>query len=232
MRKYIFVLLVLSLLLAGCSAEYNLEIDEDSFKESVNIYYPKSEFTKAEINNIVASKTPITQDFDQIEFYNNSVKENSQNYIVNENYIHSIDTISDSYIITTCYSGNVIKKEYDKLIIETEDEFGCIYADAEDDSEEGMDVGVSVDHAVINITTKLKVISNNADTVNNNTYTWNIDKENYQNKPIYMEIQLDERNQIVGAFQIQLGLILLAVILIFGCIFFYLNKKSKKNNSI
>ena len=42
----------------------------------------------------------------------------------------------------------------------------------------------------------MKVISNNADSVNGNTYTWKITRENYENKSISLEMQsIREYNQ-------------------------------------
>ena len=53
-----------------------------------------------------------------------------------------------------------------------------------------------IDDVTLSIYTELTVTSNNADSVENNTYTWNLDKNNYLNKKIslYIERPQAEKN--------------------------------------
>ena len=46
-----------------------------------------------------------------------------------------------------------------------------------------------IDDVTLSIYTELTVTSNNADSVENNTYTWNLDKNNYLNKKISLYIE-------------------------------------------
>lgn len=220
MKKKILILTVLVLTLTGCSAEYNLEINENSYNESVNIYLPKYDFSNDSINGILENKTPITQNGDEKKYYSNSVSENDNNYIINENYNHSFDTITSSYFITRCYGGNVIKKRDNLITINTDSEFKCI----------NMDDGAKVDSVQINIKTNQKVLSNNADAIKGNTYTWNINEDNYLNKPINMEIRI--KGKTFTNSQIEMAIIFSIIVLVGALIYLFVKGKKEKNNSI
>ena len=57
-----------------------------------------------------------------------------------------------------------------------------------------MDDGFYMDSVTITIKTDLTVLNSNADNVNDNTYTWIINENNYQNKPIILSIEKPETN--------------------------------------
>ena len=53
-----------------------------------------------------------------------------------------------------------------------------------------------IDDVTITIYTELNVISNNADTVENNSYTWKLDKNNYKTISLSMNIERPKNEQI------------------------------------
>lgn len=221
MLKRILVLL-LPLIITGCTANYNLTIEKNAFKESVDIIFSKKSFPLKGIESVMAKKIPIRQDKYENRFYENKLKENEENYIINQTFSHGSETIADSSLITRCYVGDVINITSDRIKIKTNNQFQCIY----------MDDGAQMDSATINITTPLKVLNNNADRINGNTYIWNINKENYQNKPILFEVSTKNFNVKTDSFQIKLAISVIVIIVIGAIIYLITKMKRNKNNKL
>ena len=227
MKKKLILIIVL-FTVTGCTAQYDLVIDESSFNESVTIKAPKESFGRDEIQVYSKQKIPITQEASQTPFYKSSLTEDNSNYYFKFNYSQNIDTINKGYFVTRCYQNANINETNKQIEISTSSEFSCI----------NMDDGLRNDEAQINITTDLKVIKNNADKVNGNTYTWNINEENYKNKPINITMQkkqsmkdvvknLERNSASKDLFIIYGGLALLLVLIIL-----LVTIKLKNNNKI
>lgn len=183
MKKVIILFIVL--LTSGCTVQYNINIDENYINEDINMTVDKTILNEGTYNELVSKTNNVYLNTDK--YYQVNYKEDANNLNVNYKYNHKIKDFSNSKIINWCYHEREIKVEKNRLIISTGKIFDC--ANAESNS--------SVDNAQINITTKLKVIKSNADQVNGNTYTWNINKNNYTNKPIEMTLQLPKDNTIL-----------------------------------
>lgn len=218
MKKKILILMILSLLFTGCSAKYDLVINGDSYKETLTGYFPKEDFNYNIVKGMSKQKIPISQIQGEDKFYSSSDDEDSSNYIVSKNYKHSLNTIGNSYFITRCYGKDTIKKYSDEIIIDTDNEFQCIL----------LEDGAKVDEVIINITTKMKVLKNNADKVNGNTYTWVVNESNYKNKPIYLEMK-QSFNNLGGT--LQLALLVIFIFTIMLIVFGLIKNKKNKNNS-
>ena len=223
MKKKI-ILCSLIFLLTGCTANYNIEITKDTINENVQVQLPKSTTTKAQADTYANIETPISQSSTQQSFYTTSLDEDSNNYYLNYNYNHEISSFSQSYFASRCYQNIDLEETEDMINLSTSNNFMCIH----------MDDGAFIETVDINITTDLKVLSNNADEVNGNVYTWHINSSNYQNKPINLEMQktFDISDIEVPSSTIYIFIIFGTIFGIFILILLFVKHKTKKNNKL
>lgn len=223
--KKTFILIIILFLLSGCTAEYNLNISDKGFNETLVlraenlndnellIDYPITAFYDSEGNN----EDPLKKEPD-VEYYNSKlIKENNLNKLT-YNYKFNESEILSSRIIRNSFSTIIFKKydhdedgKNDYMLISTTDDFeGFKYE--------------NLSKVVINIRNDYKVISSNADKVNDNIYTWIFTRNS--NKAINMVYDpstvIDNRttlekfidsNYIIGFIFIVLFIILIFVIL-------------------
>jgi len=98
--------------------------------------------------------------------------------------------------------------------------------------------GFYMDNVVVNIKTDLKVSKNNADKVEGNTYTWIINKDNYSNKPINIEISKLSTSQSIlnnitnENYILSGGLVIIILVLVIcvSVIYIFMKRKHKKTN--
>lgn len=212
MKKIKFIsIFFITLLLCGCSAEYNLTINEDSMSEVITFYLDKTSENQKRFDDI--SKRKEISNYGEKEilnYYNVNTKENDENYqidykykytaIKNENnMMENINDLTQYSYLSQCYSDSSITESNGIMSIKAEGNFGCLYEGIED--------------VTVKINTDLKILDNNADQVSGNTYIWNINKKNYMNKPINLEIERYS-NSDFGAKLIFLGGILVIALLI------------------
>lgn len=225
--KKIFLLIMISFLLSGCTAEYNLNISDKGFSETLIlraenlndnellIEYPITAFYDSEGNN----EDPLKKE-SGVEYYNSKlIQENNLNKLT-YNYNFSENEILLSRIIRNSFSTVIFKKydhdedgKNDYMLISTTDDFSGFKYE-------------NLSEVVINIRNDYKVISSNADKINGNIYTWVFNKNN--SKAINMVYdpsividnrttmeKFDDSNYILGFIFIFLLIILVFVVLIF-----------------
>lgn len=210
MAKKIIILLVSCLLLAGCTVDYKLKVNKDTMSEDITISVPK-EILGSEGKNILKNEKNTVFDNSDI-FYDSDYKENNQNILVNYNYKYDdLTSIGSSKFLDWCYTDKRVSENNGILTISTNGTFKCL-------DHFG---NVKIDKADVIIETDLKVLETNADEVKDNQYIWNINFENYTNKPIFIEINVNDSQDYLVAdtktliiiFAIILGLILLFVLI-------------------
>ncbi len=217
MKVKILFLSLCILAFSGCSATYDLTIDKNNITEDVFVTVPKIANQTNSYNNL---QIPITQNTEEKTFYNYELLDNNTNYELHFNYKHTYQSFQNSYFVTRCYQNVNLLEEEDKLTLNTSNEFLCL----------NLEDGAVVDNVQLRIKTNLDVIQSNADEVNENTYIWNITNDNYQNKPVNIEIQkgitiIDENTPI--ALYVAIGIAIILIILIF---LFIKSKRKIANN--
>lgn len=225
MKKKILLFILCFFLITGCDVKYDLTIDNDSYNETVTLSFLKSQNTYDEIATYLNNKTPISPNPSEGVYYDSKIEEDDNYYNLVYNYNHNIDSFKQSYFVSNCYSNFQVESTDKQIVLSTDRQFLCF---------EGDD-GLSADSVEINITTKLKVLENNADVVNGNTYTWNIDSSNYENKPLEMTLQKSfeiedvvPQNEASNLFLIIVIFILVIALLVF----IFVRYKAKRNNNI
>ena len=177
MKKRIFIIIVLLLFTTGCTCEYNLSIENNIFKEETKI----TSSTSNELSSFSTSwkiptdKSEYNVGLDPestIEFNSNLYKYNLSGNVLSFKYDFSISDYPNSSAVSNCYNTLNIINRIDSIIISTSKENKCF------------DNYPNLEALKINIKIDTSVKSHNADVVNGNTYTWNITKNNANNKPI------------------------------------------------
>ena len=209
--KY-FIVIVCFLLLCGCTSSYNLIIDDDSFREEINInmendiyrLYPFDE------NNIEFKQYPIYQDNSKL--YDTKVIDNGNNKDILLSYSYKPSEFKNSNALNLCFDKFVYKYDEDFYEIDLYGEFKCLY------NNEDLDIRIITDK---------KVISNNADIVNGNTYVWHINKDNKDQVSINIKIS----NKKSGFNYLLVGAIILGVIAL-GVYFVLVYRRNSANKDV
>lgn len=239
MRKILNLILIL-LLLTGCTFEYNITINKDTVDEISNILN-YDEFTwdnedilyagvkyKDRIQEMLKTPSPVYKNaninpydvytkIDGVEYYNQTLISSSNEYGIKYKYKFPINRYKDSINASMCYDEFNVDNNKKTIKIKTSQKFNCF------------DLYERLDEVVINIKVSedYKVVSNNSDKNQNRIYTWVITRETALNKPI--EIELDIENKINWGVILTITISILFVIII---AYFILKNKIAKNNQI
>ena len=237
MKKNIFVLFILILFTTGCTCSYNLTIENDDFKESITITGENSD----EIKNI-NQKWQIPTDKNNYYLGDEDIDYSSLNdiykYTFNNNKLTLYNdfkksTFVNSTAVSICYKTFNMTNYEKNTIISTNNIADCF------------DAYPNLTNILVNITMDKKVTSNNADSVNGNTYTWKINRNNYKNKSIniiYQNGNKEDETTIsnnenasntkktdYGMF-IFAGIMLIIVLIIYGIFNFIKNKNDEMDD--
>ncbi len=228
----VIICLFLILFLFGCSATYEIDIDKElnideklelsseSYNSQISNY---ESFLPVDINvdDIEAFKVKS----DDIEYYDITKSEDNSNICFS--YTFDVDKINNSMIARSCYEYVTVMNSYNKdnlreeLLISTSKNFLCF------------DTYNNLDDVTVNITTKKEVYSNNADSVNGNTYTWYINRDTKDDASIQMVIDSEIIDEGIPFWEENLLSIIVCVILIFsGILYLFIRRHSNKVNKI
>lgn len=220
MRKNLLIGLGLIILLTGCNSEYNLEINDGIFKETiVSDIYPDSKKTISvegiedddQITPFIEMEQhPFTNDNNII--YDKKIETIDNYQRVTLTYNYQEDEFANSKAINNCFENHNYSYD-DKYTIELSGTFYCLYTDYID----------------INIKTDYKVLENNADEVNENIYTWHINRQNLDN--VSLKIILDKKSiRSTFSFNNLVMPIIIIFILLTFVISYIIFRKIKQNN--
>ena len=171
MKKIIFVIIVI-LILSGCSANASITIDENNnVKEDIYVYVPnsviemnqltKDEFLDEELSYNTNSRL---SSYNQERVYD----ENESGIKFTKNSIDICNSLKSSAFIDFFNEFNC-KEEEDFYEINAKSNFIC-YETNDSEYESECNGLKSVN---LSITLNQEVLSNNADSINQNTYIWN-----------------------------------------------------------
>lgn len=218
MKKYkVMILLSLGLFLSGCTAEYNLNITKNNIQEENIIYIENSSKNniKEDVESLVNKYTGPTN---SLGMYSQSIVQSGNVFGVSYKTNYDLLDYNDSISFSNCYDSYKLINDENRIIIATSKKFKCFEKYTE------------LEEVVVNLTTDLKVISTNADTIRDGKYIWNITKENANDKLISIELDsqvVDKKNDnlsliiFIGCFT---AIILITILLIL--------LKNKKNNRL
>ena len=164
MKNKIIILLSL-LLLTGCTVNYNLEINKDTLNETITGTVTKEESSQdSNATGLSTVYSIINEDqkpvYNKEELYQKELKESGNNINYTFKYNYNIEDFVNSTIINTCFENKEIEEIDNYYSIRLSGNFYCLY---------NKKINIAV-------TSNLKVASNNADKIKDNTYIWTIDK--------------------------------------------------------
>ena len=164
MKNKIIILLSL-LLLTGCTVNYNLEINKDTLNETITGTVTKEESSQeSNATGLSTVYSIINEDqkpvYNKEELYQKELKESGNNINYTFKYNYNIEDFVNSTIINPCFENKEIEEIDNYYSIRLSGNFYCLYSKK---------INIAV-------TSNLKVASNNADKIKDNTYIWTIDK--------------------------------------------------------
>lgn len=242
-----FLILFVVLFLTGCSATYDVIVEENNISESLKISnydssswnYKIGNITYEEmIDSIYNSPIPVLyytpgifeNDFELngYDYYSKKIVSTSDNYGISLNFRFNFNDYKNSTIINNTVKKIDITKDNNKTIIN---------AYINNNIFENYNL---LDKITINVTIPYNVTYNNADSISNNVYTWFIEKNNANTKSISVTYITKEEELIINdkeeekekmPFKLILMIILLVLLVGFmiSLIFVY---KFKKNNDV
>lgn len=194
--KLIILLIPVILLSTGCSASYTIQIKGDSIKESLTIEetYDKAVQNayfnaKGTLDDYRYNSTYVDNYIKQMQskyksFYINQENFSRDNLVIknilnSSGYTYYLRNDKDYYQKNNLLVNNITR---DSLIIN--DNNIILHLD-----NIPSNLVEKIDNINIIVTTDLPVVSNNADSVEDNKYTWNFDKANYLTKSVSLYIE-------------------------------------------
>lgn len=180
--KKMIILAIILLIATGCSCEYNLKIENNTYSEEVIL----TANTVSESNNFNNTwSIPVDKNLYNIglDTESNGVEYgtlyDSKLSGSRLTFSHSFNSndFTKSTAVSKCYNTLSISRSNGNTIISTGKEAKCF-----DDNPD-------LNSVIINITVDNTVVKNNADSKSGNTYTWKINKNNASNKPINLIIK-------------------------------------------
>lgn len=182
MRKLKYLVFLSALFfLSGCKAVYYLDID-NNYTETLNLFPRENDYEDK--NYVMNYSFNIPVDYREVEEsdINGELIGNPKLFKVDKydkymslsNSFTSFTNFSYSPSYRSCFKSIYFSNDSLKKI-ETDNSFSCF------------DIYPNLDELDINIITSKHVAYNNADEVNNNTYTWKFTKDNYTYKSIIFD---------------------------------------------
>ncbi len=225
------IVLILSLIfLSGCSVEYNLNIDDDQYLEDLTL---TTSSTSQDYENLKNYSWPKPIDYtvtgyseapekqDGVTYYDYLNNSNDNQASITYKYDMSESQIKKSAIIHNCFTSINIYNSDNSKTLQTSSGFECF------------DKYPPLENVTVNIKTTKEVVDNNADFVNNNTYTWVINKANASTKSIYLELNnstTQEEEVSQEGLSIEIILIIIGVFIILLVVLIKLkNRKYRRN---
>ena len=189
MKKMIMISFIV-FFITGCSTNYNIDLVDDKIIEYMDVSVQKNILNSdSELKNTIDSYyNDLPKMLDDLKKYSSA--DFSYNKINDDTYYgfsyrreYTFDKYYSSPLIYQCYTDSDVTREDNLLSISISGESNCFNAYK------------WLDEVNINLKTKYYVLSNNADRVDGYTYTWVINRNNYRNKDISVNIDLSSKSQ-------------------------------------
>ena len=166
--KIVFLALII-LLVTGCAGTYNLTINEDlSVKENLSVNFSGEESSYDKINDLLRRENVKEDEYTLT----------TEGYNLKLDYNHEYTDIEDYLLNSLLYKQLFDSISYDSDNKEVALSAGNIF----NLSTSKLNNSYNIKNLQINVTTPLDVIEENADMINENTYSWTLDnttKEKY-----------------------------------------------------
>ena len=197
MKKRIILLLTLVILLCGCDAEVNLKVSNGRIIEDISVnYYKDGVLSDDQIKSMYRDHMPsyakdIIVDTEpdvakgNVKYYQKKVKDITNGFNFNYIYSWSYNDYRNSRSLASGFKSYTVTRDtHEGTMMISTDSSGVIY----------FNDYPALNNLTVNIKSDYEVIQSNADSVENNVYTWKFTKNNNQ-KGIYMLINYKHEAQ-------------------------------------
>lgn len=192
--KRVILCVICLICLTGCEVSYDLTLTEESINEVTKVYTDISlnemygeELLINFLNNSVNTYEPIYFNDENYDYYESGYQKNVRFYNIN-NYSNGNFqglNIQNVFSFDDYYRSNAVKQCFEELNIQKSNN---MYLLKTSNRCNIFDTYSLLNEIKVTIKTDLEVISSNADVVNNNLYTWLINRNNYNNKSIKITV--------------------------------------------
>lgn len=211
------LLLIIVLLLSGCTVEYDLEFNDLTVKEKIKIG-PIDKLYENELNYLTpyAILNNHQQELYEVDY---------SNEFLHLNYTYLVNDFRLSETFNDCYELSNFSYDDKYYYILTSKEFKCLSFEKNEAKE-----------IKIKFKTNHKVVNSNADSIENDTYVWIINENNKKNKPIEIKLEKDakkkdnKKEKILDGDFFNIFTISIIIFIICIIIYKYLMNRSKKIN--
>lgn len=227
MNKMKFIIFVVALFfLTGCDAKYQLDIDNKNVYETLfieNYNYTEEQKQLFETNGITKDiNDPCFLDYDSYEIDDKKVNDSKKYY--NLKFNNNSINVTGEIPISKYNNSRIANLLFAKLNVNNYDNMFSIYGY---DGVQIFDLYPELDNVTVSIKVDKKVVENNADKINGNSYIWNFNKNNVS-KTLYIEMNPKE-DYVTNTDNKKVILILfLGILAIFILILVYIKLKKKK----
>lgn len=192
MKKIILVILLF--LVSGCSANYELTIDEDlNFMENISLQAEneiESEKLmrdpwpiKAYYNDPDSGEYP--EELEGVEYYTNHLFLNNSFYQKNLSYTFGLSRFKEANSVKSCFEHVYVveDKRENTITLSTSPKFLC------------MEDYPSLSMVNIKINVNSQVVASNASQINQNSYEWTITPQNYESSGIILTFKNNKKEE-------------------------------------
>lgn len=183
--KRVVLLLAFILCLSGCTVDYNLTIENETFTENADVYTvnvseldePQEDYYDRSYRTLFSMirEMPIGIYYDdETTEYQRTLIDEDNRYGASFTHTFNISDISRSNALSKCYNPSDIRISQNNTTYTLQTTSACQMFEFEEILKE-INIKIKTNH---------HVESNNADKVDGNTYIWTINRENYQDKLI------------------------------------------------
>lgn len=186
MKKLVLLSLMI-LFLTGCKVNYNLTYDGKEFIETTSYKTDKSLIKNDNIKETMKNWLCVNFDCMQNLMNSYSIKtfyENDEPVLRASKSYPSLQSLKNTIVGWTCYESVEVSETDKTITLLAKGKFRCFNTYYE------------LEEVNINFESKYDVLSSNADKHENGKYTWNITRENAEQKEIKLEISKNKNYNI------------------------------------
>lgn len=216
MKKLLLLVLFITLL-SGCTAQINLNITHDQIKEEGIFTFTYRETKYQDLLEYVNDRlVEVEYTSENLGYY----KVEYDDLVLTASSTNSDNNYVLPFSLHLCYDNVTVKKEDNKLLIETSGNFKCFDKYNELSSIE------------LNVKTNNKVLESNSDNIVNNNYTWKLNRgQSSKNIHILMQLEDLKKASIIKNVA-SWGILIVLILILIVSITLYMKYKSNKGNKI
>lgn len=207
--KLIFVFVII-IFIAGCKKEYNLYVYDNKIVEKFHMEIEsENKYTKLYSGNI----NPLHGNFTDI--YKKNLEKKGKKDILDLEYTYTPELFANANSINQCFDERKVtysSDNYFEIILGKPN--GCMFKE----------------NYTINIITDNVVVSNNADKVTGNKYSWNVKNDGKSNFNLKIKIKKGDLKRKKNNSNIVIYIVVGIIIISFSAVIYFTYKRRKKNN--